>query len=173
MPLFTPSGKHFSIHKLMAMSTMMTPAHNDGEKHHALENDDDALLRDASHQRYLSHAIQGHLERVYKKMCSGNPTLSKESLLSWLKETQDQVIELHKDTYSFQEFMEVLYYKEGFAIRKPILEEKDTSKPITNYFISSSHNTYLTGNQLSSRSTTEAYKNVSAFLSVLSVTNET
>jgi hypothetical protein len=36
----------------------------------------------------------------------------------------------------------------------------DLSWPLSAYFISSSHNTYLSGNQLSSDSTTEAYTNV-------------
>lgn len=124
----------------------------------------DKTIGDPAHQLYLSHAFQDHLERVYNQLCDGNSTLSHEKFVSWMENTQRQSIEnqvAQKQTYTFQEFLETVYFNEGFEILKQPSQDKDLSKPISNYFISSSHNTYLTGNQLSSRSTTDAYKNVS------------
>lgn len=58
----------------------------------------------------------------------------------------------------FEGFLEYMR-SEGSAIAAPARDE-DLSWPLAAYYVSSSHNTYLTGNQLYSDSSTDAYKNV-------------
>ncbi|KAL8798563.1 MAG: hypothetical protein Q9182_006560 [Xanthomendoza sp. 2 TL-2023] len=57
-----------------------------------------------------------------------------------------------------KDLAEYMTSPQGYAMMP--LVETDLSYPISNYFINSSHNTYLTGNQLYSESSTDAYKNV-------------
>lgn len=61
-------------------------------------------------------------------------------------------------SFKFSDFLRYITSPIANAQRPAIPE--DVSWPLSNYFISSSHNTYLTGNQLSSDSSTEAYKDV-------------
>ena len=58
----------------------------------------------------------------------------------------------------FSEFLKYMTSPASNALGS--LRKCDLRYPISNYFISSSHNTYLTGNQLFSESSTEAYRNV-------------
>lgn len=60
---------------------------------------------------------------------------------------------------SLEDFLAYLSSSASAACRPA--EKEDLSAPITEYFISSSHNTYLTGNQLYSDAAADAYTNVS------------
>lgn len=62
-----------------------------------------------------------------------------------------------KNCKSFDEYLARLENPESSAAL-PL--EQDTSHPLPHYFISSSHNTYLSGNQLWGRSNTDSYKDV-------------
>ncbi|KFY63108.1 hypothetical protein V496_04207 [Pseudogymnoascus sp. VKM F-4515 (FW-2607)] len=64
------------------------------------------------------------------------------------------------DEYSYEDWLALLWMKGGLEAVGALTGSKDLGKPISSYYISSSHNTYLSGNQLMSKSTTDAYKNV-------------
>lgn len=53
------------------------------------------------------------------------------------------------------------YMKDGVSRALAPAPDLDCSAPISDYFVSSSHNTYLTGNQLSSDAAASAYTSVS------------
>ena len=63
--------------------------------------------------------------------------------------------------YDLQKLLTWFTSEEGSAATKPA--EPDLGHPLSNYFISSSHNTYLTGNQLYGESSTAAYRSVCPF----------
>ncbi|KAI8966076.1 PLC-like phosphodiesterase [Daldinia sp. FL1419] len=119
-------------------------------------------FQDGGKEVYLSAAIQRHLRQLYDSLRRRDTHLSRQAFADFLEIVQgNKAPELTEDRYRFEKFLEVWWLQFGLEAEKPVdLEQKDLSKPISNYFISSSHNTYLSGNQLSGRSTSDAYRRV-------------
>lgn len=158
MPTVQHSAKDLSYHKLIAMSTMLSPTHH---IHPLIQaGGGDATSEVPNHQLTLSHSIRDHLKGVYDSLRGPDHVLSHEKFTAWSENVQGQaLVGVNQETYKFEDFLALLFRNGGLEATKEVVK-KDLSKPISNYFISSSHNTYLVGNQLSSKSSTEAYKNV-------------
>ena len=116
----------------------------------------------ADKEVYLSAAIHKHFKRLYDALRRGESSLSRENFQNFLEKRQGETApKLTEEKYKFQKFLEVWWLHFGLEAERPVNpREKDLSKPISNYFISSSHNTYLSGSQVSGRSSAEAYRRV-------------
>jgi hypothetical protein len=65
-----------------------------------------------------------------------------------------------KEQLDFNDFLHYMTSDASNIVGPCRTTEQDLTYPLSSYFISSSHNTYLTGNQLYSESSTDAFKNV-------------
>ncbi|KAK5106328.1 hypothetical protein LTS08_000446 [Lithohypha guttulata] len=90
----------------------------------------------------FSPVIAQHLEKVFNDLVSTNQKPGPDG----------------PPLTSFDEFVSWFLSPASAALAPPI--DRDLSFPLCNYYISSSHNTYLSGNQLYGSATTEAYTNV-------------
>ncbi|KAL2167730.1 hypothetical protein VTG60DRAFT_861 [Thermothelomyces hinnuleus] len=133
-------------------------------------------LPDGSHQagggvsgkthtvRTVNGAVLAHLRQVYASHAGSATEWSPEKKAAFLRDIQhdtdaERAPELASGkAWDFNEFLRYMTSSITNAVAPP--HEEDLSWPLSSYFISSSHNTYLTGNQLSSDSSADAYKNV-------------
>lgn len=97
--------------------------------------------------------VNSHLEQIYNTLATSHQGNFLDNVQKEAHgESTDHLVSLA----AFQVYMA----SSASSAQRPVLKQH-TAAPITDYFISSSHNTYLTGNQLYSDAAASAYTDVS------------
>ena len=113
---------------------------------------------------YLSPGMLSHLQSIFDSQQPLDPEqlcLLRGFLISNQKADPRKLSESLKTSgphknYDFHDFL--AFMKSAVSNAQGPLEDNHLGYPISSYFINSSHNTYLTGNQLYGESSTDAYK---------------
>lgn len=113
-------------------------------------------------QDRLNESLLGHYSKVFARYSGPSGKWTRDQVAVFMQHVQLEDANgpagflAEKDELEFSEFLQYMTSPLGNAME--VASPQDLSWPLNSYFISSSHNTYLTGNQLSSNSSTDAYK---------------
>ncbi|GAB7336396.1 hypothetical protein MBLNU13_g09116t2 [Cladosporium sp. NU13] len=115
-------------------------------------------------QENLDESLLTHLSQLFNKFAGSNNIWTRDHVAIFMQHVQSEDPNglasylVDNDKLSLFELIKYITSPCGNALE--MATAQDLSWPLSSYFISSSHNTYLTGNQLSSDSSAEAYKDV-------------
>ncbi|KAL0941485.1 phospholipase c [Colletotrichum truncatum] len=115
-------------------------------------------------QETLNESLLGHLSQLFNNYAGPNGKWTRDQTGIFMQHVQAEDPNgaagylVDKDELDLFDLIEYISSPCGNVLG-PVAPQ-DLSWPLSSYFISSSHNTYLIGNQLSSDSSTDAYKDV-------------
>lgn len=83
----------------------------------------------------------------------------------WYQDMEERFFFFLAGVFSFEGFLKYLLSEDNAIIAPEKIDlSQDMDQPLNHYFINSSHNTYLTGHQLTGKSSVEMYRQVSFLL---------
>ncbi|XP_066996227.2 1-phosphatidylinositol 4,5-bisphosphate phosphodiesterase gamma-1 [Anabrus simplex] len=125
---------------------------------------DEAAFRDTvdvyeiyseNHERITLQGFQSFLIQEQQDPMGNDEREVSCFMRDYLQDSQRNVLEPY---FTTMEFMDFLFSKQNEILdRRYDRVYQDMTRPLSHYWIASSHNTYLTGDQISSESSIEAY----------------
>lgn len=109
----------------------------------------------------LKENAHNHLQTIWKDFESQSGALSKQDALrAWISAVQKERAEDYafRSDETFEDFKQYMLSEWANALKDGITDQELDAHPMTDYFISSSHNTFLIGSQLYGNSTVDGYK---------------
>ncbi|XP_071303083.1 1-phosphatidylinositol 4,5-bisphosphate phosphodiesterase gamma-1 isoform X5 [Agelaius tricolor] len=110
----------------------------------------------SEHFRVSLLELQKFLLEYQRELWAADPLQVQEFMFNFLR---DPLREIDEPYFSLDEFLTFLFSKENsiWNSQLDMVCLENMNNPLSHYWISSSHNTYLTGDQFSSESSLEAY----------------